>query len=472
MSFFDINNPNNVQFRLDSLKADDIYQKNHTTGEYERVGAGDGPPIALPYYLKQNSIDIDEGTNGTELTATNLTFGDASGNISIDKSKAKILSDIKTDIIDSALIPNHGNGDIVFVGYDQVSKKLIRSPSMIKLNNDIFCNYSGITLNGAYYQSYRFGCANGLNTIQGYASSNAANCAFSINLNGAIYILNYEDIQVTNKLKTIAEKVTDANSKMLIYDATTKAFNYTELPSGGSATLPAYLGPNSILMNSPQYIQMNSNSYLRSLSSTGYDATLNNAKLQIVNAFPVTGEYVNTTYDIGKITMTDEFSTSVFTKKRLDQLGQTTQWLASDYENWNAVNPESIDNVYNKLSGYTGYLYSFKELAKNGDILYIDLSQWALEMSTVTGARGFVITCDAFDWDENPTFEVVYSGTNTVTHRIIDVTDTNVEKSRSLFVEFAASSNILDGVVRIKCTSVSKSIPSGTEIATVTMAPT
>ena len=67
MSIYRYEDPSGINLRANDIKAENMWQMNNLTGEYERVlTASDSPdPIALPFYLKTNSIDIVFGSNGT-----------------------------------------------------------------------------------------------------------------------------------------------------------------------------------------------------------------------------------------------------------------------------------------------------------------------------------------------------------------------------------------------------------------------
>jgi hypothetical protein len=54
-------------------------------------------------------------------------------------------------------------------------------------------------------------------------------------------VLDKGDVGVTNKLKALTAATSGANSKMLIYDTGTSAFNYTDIPSGGVGTVISWI---------------------------------------------------------------------------------------------------------------------------------------------------------------------------------------------------------------------------------------
>jgi hypothetical protein len=487
MAWFDNKNPNNEDWRLKSLMSDDVLQLNRTTGQYERVGAGDGGD--LPYYLKTNSIDIDEGANGTELTATNLTFGDAAGNISIDKTKAKILSDIKTDILDSPLIANGGSGDILFVGYDQISKKLVRSPATIKLGmNDVVFTNAGVKVKSGYYESYRFGCAAGLNKLQGFASTAAEDCAFSINLNGVFYKLNSDDIQVTNKLKAIAEKVTDANSKMLIYDATTKAFNYTALPSGGSATLPTYLGTNSIDLvttsmegSTIKISDPTSASFLRAgyITLQKISGTTTNANLTFNGVKAVENlEALSTTPRLGKKLVVYDPTTKVFNHadQNPNELTATMVNNSIVHQKWKPINVSGSEFYapYDEDWGFRP-VRRWLDIKKTGDTLFIDCSNYNVPMTSGSkikmvfdvGLSGAAML-DATYENANITASCLYSQVGYKIGIPIQNETTILRWLYTLTLTATATTN-LNAMIRIKVVDEIKGIRSNVEVVEPTL---
>ncbi len=266
MSIYRYEDPSGINLRANDIKAENMWQMNNLTGEYERVlTASDSPdPIALPYYLKTNSIDIDSGSNGTELTATALTFGDSAGNSTIDKAKAGVLTDIKTSIIDSADASNVTLQQ--FVGYDKSTKMLTKSPVTVALMKSPAAGGSSNTCIILYRDQLKIVLQDGSNITNifpkmvqvsngvGKAEMNVVDSTtggilkLSNTANSAGQIMNVDDILVTNKLKALTSATAVATSKMLIYDTTSKAFNYSDIPGGGSTTLPYYLETNKVNM--------------------------------------------------------------------------------------------------------------------------------------------------------------------------------------------------------------------------------
>jgi hypothetical protein len=242
--------PNPVRIRGQDCKFENVYQKNNLTGEYERVGGGGGD---LPYYLKPNSIDIDEGTAGTELTATALTFGDAAGNASIDKAKVQILTDIKTML---EATPEAGVNNIL-MGYNPTTKKMVRNPPLAMLYTSSTANL-GMTPTSLFITgptssvnitptSLRVGPSAQWILLN---CTTVTNPMLSLKKSGVTVNLEYEDILTTNNLKALTAGAPGVNSKMLIYDTVTKAFNHATIPSG-SASVPSYVQPTKLVIPRP-----------------------------------------------------------------------------------------------------------------------------------------------------------------------------------------------------------------------------
>jgi hypothetical protein len=248
---FYVNQLNEVKIRGKTATFEDIYQKNHVSGAYERVGGGGGGGV-LPYYLKVNSVDIDEGTAGTELSGTALTFGDSTGNVSINLAKAKVLDDINT-MLEAA--PEAGANNVL-MGYSPATKRMVRNPALAML-------YTSPTANMVMTPTY-LSLTGPTSTVNITPTSlrvgpsaqwillnctTPTNPMLSLKKSGVTLNLEFEDIQTTNNLKALAAATPGANSKMLIYNTSTKTFNHATIPSGGA--VPSYVQPTKLIIPRP-----------------------------------------------------------------------------------------------------------------------------------------------------------------------------------------------------------------------------
>jgi hypothetical protein len=261
MSYFNLQEPNGYETRFHKILSDEYWVKQGDTFVPLVPGGGGGD---IPYYLKPNSIDIDDpGNLGTELTGTALTFGDSTGNVSINRAKAKVLDDLNT-MLESAT-PDAGAFN-VFTAYDPTTKKLIRNPPNVRL-------WNSATANGFFTPtSFSYTGANGFSSVAAHLigiRNNPSSTGISIINTNTIQKITFidpsgnrdfmiDDIAVTNKIKALAAGTPGVNSKMLIYDTTTKAFNHATIPSG-SASVPSYVQPTKLVIPRPNPAEGQSN---------------------------------------------------------------------------------------------------------------------------------------------------------------------------------------------------------------------
>jgi hypothetical protein len=293
---------NEIDIRLNKIKANDIYQLNRSTDEYERVSTGSGGGGADFYYLKSNNIKIDDvpsntftnvdsnsvdvvnNTNNTSssLLSNKLILGDINGNSELDKASINTTNMIKNNLL--LPIETLAN-EFQELLYYNTSTNDIKKTNSIKLKSPAYPAYTNkITFSDIILDAVALGSTNigyyGLNiysspnnqrtsifnsflniyeitsklatilnkeslNIGSYVSSSSTirndmdrvmlnKTSLSFSDSTTSYILNKEDIKVTNKLKALTTKVPDINSKMMIYDDTTKNFNFTDIPSTSS----------------------------------------------------------------------------------------------------------------------------------------------------------------------------------------------------------------------------------------------
>lgn len=496
--FFFYGQPNNVDVQGNNARFENIYQKNHHTGEHERVlTAGDSPdPIALPYYLKNNSIDIDSGDNGSELTATALTFGDASGNTSIDKAKVGVLSDLKAGVVDAV---DTASTNETIVSWNPVTKKFSKNPATTMLYSAAL---KGITFNRdtpsivvqnspniTTMTSSQFSITNGnSSTVTVGAGGAGGGYVIFSKLGNTSKYMYIEDAVVTNNLKALTNATIGSNSKMLIYDTSTRVFNYTDVPSG--LVMPYYISSNKVNMvasdglsgiileplNSsyscisaenltgtrPAYTRMYPNllSFKQTASTTSYDMTHEDVK--VTNQLKALGSMSksSSTRPVIYNSTTGTYGYSTY------NYASTTKWVAPTNSTWLSTNPSSISG--GTLSGYSGVVYDFQTLQNPEDTLYIDLSTWNLPLTSVLGDRGIFFSCNAFDFTEDPVFEVTYSKSDVnITPSIIWVTNTGTPSYRCLFIRFNRISDTnINGFIKVTVKNPKTPVYPGIDLMT------
>lgn len=270
--------PNTINIRVDQLWVEDAFQKNHSTGAYERVGTG-GEGGNLPEYIKPDHIDMVT----SKLTNNELSFGESV----LDKTKVDTLSDLKTKIYDEADV---GVGNRL-VSWHPTLKTLVKNSPNVYIfsgDNEIYFSGSNPLIN------VRFGATANINTIG--MSASALGGFLRLHKGGVVRFLYAEDIDVTNKLKALTSATAGVDSKMLIYDTSSKAFNYTDIPSSGGVApvLPYYLKTNSVELDNPA-----AGTPQRILCKENYNvAMLTPTRLQVTNGYAAQVN-ISTTTDVG-----------------------------------------------------------------------------------------------------------------------------------------------------------------------------
>jgi hypothetical protein len=363
MSLYNYDSANEFKVRLNALRAEDIYQKNHTTGEFERVGGGGGS-TDLPYYLKPNSIlmgagvvntvmdsdsiDVNGGTVGnaigTSLRADSLIFGDNSGNSSFTKADIDALKYIQTGAMVST---KNESWDHNLVLYNPTTKNLCRASTFTlgpspALN--VHMSMYEISVQSSLTRYLRMTGGSGFQAVEGVLNAQLSHDRISFGSASGYKTLNRDDIIVTNNLKALVNRTPDSNSKMLIYDSTTKAFNFTDIPA--SVALPYYLYPSSIAFEN---------------TSTGSKLILNSleggsvisSSINEVNSVKINGRYgaIDIKNSTGVNTIYRE---DVAVTNNLKALTQSTQSYVVGY------NPTSKAFSYMSNSGPDNNIYEFQ----------------------------------------------------------------------------------------------------------------
>jgi hypothetical protein len=494
-SIYYYDSPNETNIRTKRTKTDEMWVLNPATNEYERIipGGGDGPPVAIPYYLKQNSIDIDEGTNGTELTATALTFGDSAGNVSIDKTKAKTLDDLH-NMLESAT-PNAGTNNVL-IGYNPTTKKIIRNPSVVYLWNSAGVNaklapsyltlMAPTTYTNINTSSVRLSDTAGLNTIG--LDNPTGIPSLQITKANTTLRFHHEDIEVTNKLKSLAAGTPGPESKMLIYDTTTKAFNHATIPSGGGADLPSYIKPNSIDLvttsmegSTIKISDPTSASLLRAgyLTLQKISGTTTNANLTFNGVKAVENlEALSTTPRLGKKLVVYDPTTKVFNHadQNPNELTATMVNNSIVHQKWKPINVAGSE-FYAPNAEEWGFrpVRRWLDIKKTGDTLFIDCSNYSVPMTNGSkvkmvfdvGLFGAAML-DATYENANITASCLYSQVVYKTGIPIQNEVTNMRWLYTLTLTATATTN-LNAMIRIKVVDEIAGIRSNVEVVEPTL---
>ena len=247
--------------------------------------------------LNSSSVDVNDvvGNKSSSLLSDKLILGDVNGNANLVKDDIINANKLSTAMVDPINTVSNLTQSLLI--YDSSSNKISKSNSIRLTNTSVSSNYNivdssqiyinnstanynvavtsaNLTFNATGYLSklysdrmftlgtatlgfaqiqpsqIRIGVSTSisspiLNSTQPYATliKDALNLYNGTNT----YSLLASDIAVTNKLRALTSKVADANSKMMIYDATNSSFNYSDIPTG--LVMPTYLYSNYIRMD-------------------------------------------------------------------------------------------------------------------------------------------------------------------------------------------------------------------------------
>jgi hypothetical protein len=353
------------------------------TGEYFRVtpsgGGGD-----LPYYLKQNNIlmgagvinsvmdvdsfDVNGGTlgdaKGASLRADSLIFGDNSGNSTFTKADVDALKYIQTGAMVSTKNESLGHNLVL---YNPTTKNLCRA-NTFTLGNALVGVYASmyeISVQSSATRYLRMTGGSGFQAIDGVLNSQLSHDRISFGNASGYKSLDRDDVTITNNLKALATKTIDSNSKMMLYDSTTKAFNFTDIPAG--ITLPYYLetsriktksGTNGVLIENDK-ITLNENIDTASPTIGSY-ITVDHSKIEVGSYSTST---LRTSIAKGGITLNDASGTGpqlltskdVVVTTNLRNLTQSTQPFVVSY------NP-AIKTFSYMLNGPDNNIYEFQPI--------------------------------------------------------------------------------------------------------------
>lgn len=460
------------------------------------------------------SVENIDNTTGSELSSTALTFGDTGGNVSLTKLGVDTVSRLQTSETATALVNAAGTFPLV---YNPTTKAFGQSRALQLLSadgnyrtnittattrNDMPNNSaryfmsgipSGVTHNEVNFRLYAGAFPTGivhrnLNTNKGTVAKEdsftvgdmnfdaisttgnwgkLAETSLSFKDSSGTVVLDKADIVATNKLKALTTATAGANSKMLIYDTGTSAFNYTDIPSGGG-TVPAWVEADRGYF---QKVAPMDGTYRGDYThETKITATrtggVNYTALATADGFANTkttgsGSIETLSLSHDGLAITERANTGasqITTYLTLEDLKgiktQFTSWVAPTNSSWPAQNPASVSGGI--ITGYTNTLYRFPTMNRIGNTHWVSLGTWALPILTGAGnARGFCIQLGVHDLTPSPTVSVSYSNTDlAVTWSNVYVRqNSSSTQYRTVFIKLqnnGGTTVTADGVVRIK----------------------
>lgn len=288
--FFYYDFPNELDCRARKVRADEYWVKDPSSSSFvPLVPGGGGGDAGLPYYLKPNSIDIDQGDAGVELGATSLTFGDSAGNSVLDKAKVDILTDLKTAKDKSYTMLTTGLASPVSYKpstgtFETNNAIFLYNPPNPVVNNTMSVSGYAVRAPGYTTTLYVNGsrCVysdNGItHRIDTIVDSIPGKTGLLIGEGLNKKTLTIDDITVTNQLKALTVATPGVNSKMLIYDTTTQAFNHADIPAGSTGY--AYNKANGIDLSVSTFSEG-----IRVMSTTGIQTVIDGHSISMNDMF-------------------------------------------------------------------------------------------------------------------------------------------------------------------------------------------
>lgn len=278
MSLFSISQPNDLRIRSQQIYGEEFFVKEVSTGDWIPLKPGGGGGD-IPYYLEPTTIEMKTTTptvKESTLESGQLSLKDAVGSAILDRSSIDATNLVKKMLID----PVVSNVDHKPVVMDSMGKMKQMDPLITKGVDNLTrigqtlvegidggklrfssAASSSVTLSSTHAAISKINVSTNFNNIIGtkltgniYSfdgtkpRSETTDIALTFHTDSSNRVtLNMDDVTVTNKLKALSSKVKDAGSKMLIYDAGTKAYNYTDIPTSGGM-VPDYIKPTKIEM--------------------------------------------------------------------------------------------------------------------------------------------------------------------------------------------------------------------------------
>jgi hypothetical protein len=216
--------------------------------------------------LKENEIEFNGDNKGLILNSDGFIFGDLNGNTSVKKvdgTNLVKLSSAITDPVNSTV--DNNNTVLVYNGVDQkikrtnalwfantaatVGSKLsytgLNSVSLL-YNSDLMAHYLSIAnktsflANISKFDSVTVGsCLSTDSSVvdgsKDYSKLMLGTLAFK-NATSTV-TMNRDDIIATNNLKSLVSKTPDGNSKMVIYDNSSKVYNFADIPASSNTVV-------------------------------------------------------------------------------------------------------------------------------------------------------------------------------------------------------------------------------------------
>jgi hypothetical protein len=215
--------------------------------EYAELQAGTGN-VSLT--METTNVDSKMALNEYSLSFANKA-GTATS--TLNRANLKQVEDLHT-MLEAA--PEAGANNVL-IGYSPSTKKLVRNPSSALLFTSSTAylsltptslNFIGATSSANIGQtSIRVGPSAQWISLSAAA---AVNPVLALKKSGVTVNLEHEDVQTTNKLKALAAGIPGPDSKMVVFDAVTKAFTHATIPSGG-ASVPDYVKPTKLVIPKP-----------------------------------------------------------------------------------------------------------------------------------------------------------------------------------------------------------------------------
>lgn len=288
MSIFNTKYYNGIDIRANSAYFEDVYQKNHITDEFERVGSGSEGPIVLPDWVRDNSINFRNTSvvlNGPKLDSIEADHEKLQSITSINLPALEdSIEDVDARVLTltGTIIPAHeasleeldtrtalNTTKITTLETNEVS----RNNKIVTLENKTVSitkpNISATMIasnNSKFYidstGSYVFNSSPSFPTAP-YLKLNPGSIEFFTSVSSSVFLdVNRIDklariLQVTDStwdtnfsiskpliLPGTAAIASSTGKKMMVIDPTSKVVNFTDIPSSG--TLPSYLKPTFI----------------------------------------------------------------------------------------------------------------------------------------------------------------------------------------------------------------------------------
>lgn len=456
MSLFSVQQNNDLRIRAQNIYGENFFIKDSPTDSWVPLKPGGASPsVELPYYIKPAEIEMDNGIGkGLVIDPTGVTFGDDAGNKKIDATFVRNVEDLDTQVDANTvavgnLMPRmtaveniNTTQDTNITALQTKTANITQGASMLNLG------YVSTTSNRAAITNSGLMVYNGTSAAGSFpqVKISPTYIHFFKSLDTSVF-LDYDRVDNVAKLASVStidfndklnltkgvtlpgavESVSTTNKKMVVMDATTKALSYATIPSAGGSALPYWVKPTSAsLANSTHSITV-------APTDISFYRTDGNGN----------GEVFLLDYDTLRL---------IYDRSTRTNNWQETRWTAPDYATMGGTAPAAV--VDYEIKNFNKPLHFFSEMHRPGDILWVNLLAWNASVGTSDGSsRGILLSFKAFEYSENHTWEISYSGNDiTVSKQEVDVFNTGPESRRSLFISFKANSGTVNvnGWLKIK----------------------